>query len=275
MFKKSLITAVTAFGAMMMFSCGNYDSKEENGQTVNEISFQKIQIEFKDGTCHLDSLPGLRFSAKYAIPIDSTSSSKTISNFVEDFIVRSIRSNTDSAFIGKNTTSESKVKNAYEDLKASYYEYRKSYPDAQGCWEIEIDGDTIFTNRKLVSYGLAQYSYLGGAHPNTFTTFYLFDAQTGQETNPLTFITDSTQFLTLVEKTFRKVENLTPKSNLENEGYFLENGKFFLPANYTFCDKGILLHYNAYEIAPYVKGPISFTIPYSELKGLIKEELIF
>lgn len=253
----------------------NTESTHHSSEIVHSHTFHKLKFEFEDSNCGSESTPGLRFYTNFLIPNDSSAGGKNIARFVEDFIVRNIHSNTDSAFIGQNATSNNRIKNAYEDLREAYFDFRESYPDAMGCWEIEMNGDTIFTTSKVISYGLAQYSYLGGAHPNTFTTFYLFDSETGGELNPLSFFNDTTQLLQKVESTFRRVENLSSAADLESSGYFLENGKFFLPANFTFSDKGVLIHYNPYEIAPYVKGPISFTIPYHELKGNLKEELLF
>jgi hypothetical protein len=74
---------------------------------------------------------------------------------------------------------------------------------------------------------------------------------------------------------FRKTENLADTTNLEKAGYFLSNHKFFIPANYAFTREGVFFYYNPYEIAAYARGAITFTIPYSELEGIVKKELIF
>lgn len=244
-------------------------------QSHKSTAYHKLRFDYEEGICGNDSMPGLRFSTSYVVPSDSSAGGRNIADFIENFIVRNIHANTDSTFIGIRPSSGNRIKDAYEDLKDAYLDFRKSFPDAMGCWEIEMNGDSIFTSPKVISYGLAQYSFLGGAHPNTFTTFYLFDAHSGKELNPIRFFSDSTAFLNIVESRFRRVEKLSAADNLEEKGYFLQNGKFFLPANYIFSDKGVLIHYNPYEIAPYVKGPISFTIPYKELKGNLKEELLF
>jgi hypothetical protein len=89
-----------------------------------------------------------------------------------------------------------------------------------------------------------------------------------------TFIADSVALLKLVEKNFRKEEKLADNANLEEAGYFLSNHQFFVPANYVFTRDGILFYYNPYEIAAYARGAIQFTIPYSELNGIVKKENI-
>lgn len=274
MFNKFLFLFTALLFAFVFFGCSERSENKQN-ESTNSISYQKIRFDFQDGNCGGDSIPGVRLSTNFLITSDSSKAGLAINSFIENFIVRNIHSNTDSAFIESTPSNANPIKAAYESLRNSYFDFKKTFPDSPGCWEIEMNGDTIFTSPKVISYGLAQYSYLGGAHPNTFTSFYLFDPETGNELNPLDFFADTSQFLKIVETTFRRVENLPPTSNLENKGYFLQDGKFFLPANFIFSNKGVLIHYNPYEIAPYVKGPISFTIPYSELKGNLKEELIF
>jgi|GEM_PF-1066404 len=276
MFKKYFLPFSVLLLSVTIAGC-NQTSENTNdpAEFIHSHTYHKLKFDYQDGTCGADSVPGLRLFTRFLIPSDSTTGGKKIARFVEDFMVRNIHSYTDSTFIGTSPIGNNRLKSAYEDLRTAYYDFRESFPDALGCWEIEMNGDTIFTSPQVISYGLAQFSYLGGAHPNTFTTFYLFDSKTGEELNPLLFFDDTTQLLDKVESTFRRVENISPSANLENSGYFLENGKFFLPANFIFSEDGVLIHYNPYEIAPYVKGPISFTIPYHELKGNLKEELLF
>ena len=169
----------------------------------------------------------------------------------------------------------SEMENAAQAFTAGYQDFHRENPDAPGCWAVEVSGDTVFTTSKLVVYSLDQYSFTGGAHPNSFLGYYLFDAQTGQHQTWQTYVSDTVALLQKAEVAFRKLEGIPANANLEEQGYFLPDHVFFLPANLAFTREGVLFHYNPYEIAAYVRGPITFTIPYAELEGLVKRELIF
>jgi hypothetical protein len=43
----------------------------------------------------------------------------------------------------------------------------------------------------------------------------------------------------------------------------------------VFTPEGVHFFYNPYEIAAYARGPIELTIPYEELKGIIRKEAVF
>lgn len=47
-----------------------------------------------------------------------------------------------------------------------------------------------------------------------------------------------------------------------------------LPASFALTRQGLLMAYDYYEIASYADGVISYTIPYSKLKGILKPEFI-
>lgn len=42
--------------------------------------------------------------------------------------------------------------------------------------------------------------------------------------------------------------------------------RFDLPDNIGYSTKGLILHYNPYEVASYAEGPVVVTIPYSKAK---------
>ncbi|PWJ57409.1 uncharacterized protein DUF3298 [Dyadobacter jejuensis] len=167
------------------------------------------------------------------------------------------------------------VRSAFLLFEKNYTDFKADFPEAPGCWEIEIKGDTIMTTPKWMFYALQQYFFTGGAHPNTLQSDYAFDLESGKSVDMNYFISDTVALLNLAEKEFRKVEKLGPEVDLEEQGYFLANHKFFLPANYNFTREGLRLYYNPYEIAAYVRGSIVLTIPYDRLEGIVKMDLLF
>lgn len=216
---------------------------------------------------------GTEVSFTLLMPADSGKAAEQIRQFLQKSRVASITSTMDSAYV--HSFGELNEKVAYGAFDKTYKDFKKDFPDAPGCWEIVQKGDTILTTSKIVAYQLDLYTFTGGAHPNSNKQYTLFDRQTGVVVPFHAFVKDSVALLQKTEAAFRKLEKLQPGDNLEEKGYFLNNHKFFQADNCTFTREGILVYYNPYEIAPYVRGAIQFVIPYNDLKGIIREERVF
>jgi len=144
------------------------------------------------------------------------------------------------------------------------------YPDApSNQWFIESYSDTTFQNQNILSVQITESTFLGGAHPNSFTNFLNFEKSTGKTIGFDDIVKDKTAFLKIAEQAFRKNQELDAEGNLEDAGYFFEKGIFALPYNFTFNQEGIYLFFNPYEAAAYALGPIAFTIPYEDVKDVL------
>ena len=62
-----------------------------------------------------------------------------------------------------------------------------------------------------------------------------------------------------------------PGLNKENlDQAFRDSWPFDKTDNVFFTDKGLVLQYNVYHIAPYAMGQPTLTIPYSDLDGILR-----
>lgn len=261
-----------AFAAIIL-SC-NPSSKKENLEKGSGLNEGKLNQEIL-GNCDTISNKGVSVRINMWLPSDSGQVAKNIMKQLNEKVIERINSYSDSASIASNPQAKGSMKAAYEVFAKNYADFKKEFPDAPGCWEVELKGDTIMVTTKVLLYQLDHYAFTGGAHPNSFKSLHIFDGATGNEKEMKSFIADSVALLKKVETAFKKTEKLASDVDLEEEGYFLSNHQFFLPANYIFTRKGILFYYNPYEIAPYVKGVIQFVIPYEELEGLVRKESVF
>lgn len=162
-----------------------------------------------------------------------------------------------------------------EDIMNQFLE---DYKELQGedlpftmPWSLETEGQVLFQNEKLVSVQLYQYSYTGGAHPNTYSTVWMFNKsnQAPLEWQDLGVRKDTLEVI--AEKAFRKAAEIPVNQSLEEAGFF-EGEAFSLPQNYGLVKEGLLLYYNTYEIAPYVFGPTEVVIPWSDLKVVFETD---
>lgn len=258
---------------IFLFSCDS-SSKKEVQDSNTDYRTGRLDIQ-KFGGCDSVKNEGVMVSIRVWTPEGAGNVSATIQEEINSKVVDRINSYSDSASISANPDAKSSVKAAYDVFAGNYHGFKKQFPDSPGCWEVEVTGDTVMVTSRMLLYQFDHYSFTGGAHPNSFRSYHIFDLETGTEKEAKSFVTDSTALLRKVEAAFRREEKLDEKVDLEESGYFLADHQFFVPANYAFTRKGVFFYYNPYEIAAYARGPISFTIPYSELKGIVNEDLIF
>jgi hypothetical protein len=141
-------------------------------------------------------------------------------------------------------------------------------------WYIESIGKVEYINLKLISYSVTNYSYTGGAHPNSWMVFLNFDRETGElvSLRDLLIPGFDNKLNLLIEGQFRKDNDINQNEDISNNDKFsLFENKINYTNNFYITKDGISFFYNAYEIAAYVYGPIEVNIPYSKLKELIKK----
>ncbi|GAB2770052.1 hypothetical protein GCM10027275_10810 [Rhabdobacter roseus] len=272
---KQHLAALCLLSTLLAGACRQANQDEESTQRTG-ITFENATRQGTEvGSCDTANLGGAMVSVDLLMPADSGKATQALRKYLQETVVRLLYTYSDSAYQSTKKPNLSEMENAGQAFMASYRDFHQENPDAPGCWAVEMKGDTVATTPKLIVYSLDQYSFTGGAHPNSFLGYYLFDAQTGQHREWQTYVSDTVALYQKAEAAFRKLEEIPADANLEEQGYFLRDHVFFLPANVAFTREGVLFHYNPYEIAAYARGPISFTVPYAELEGVVKRELLF
>lgn len=256
------------------FIACNPSEKKDTEEKWTDL--KKGDVQKQDyGKCDSLKSSGVCVNIALWLPSDSGSIAANIRTQLDKKMIERINSHGDSASIASAPKANTDAQAASQVFINNYNHFKKDYPDAPGYWSIQLQGDTLMVTPKVLLYRLDHFAFTGGAHPNSFRSFHVFDAITGNEREAKYFIADSIALLKKVETAFRKLEKIEATANLEEKGYFLSDHQFFLPANYTFTQEGVLFYYNPYEIAAYARGSIFFTIPYHELNGIVKKDLLF
>jgi hypothetical protein len=156
---------------------------------------------------------------------------------------------------------------------SDYESFMKEFPDAFQSWFIERTGEVKLNRENIFSIDYMDYSYTGGAHPNTYITFKNFNLSTGEEITLDEIISDDNQqeLTKIAEAEFRKLKDLPTEADLGQAGFWFENNKFYLNDNFLITDSSLVFYYNNYEITAYAFGPTEITIPFSKIKSLIGE----
>ena len=220
--------------------------------------------------CDTNRNTGVDVSVDYILLSDDTEGARKINDSLRHLAVNSVISWLDSATVADHPDAQTDLTKAAVLLAADYETVRKDMGSLGGCWEVKTVADTVHAGPGALTVKYETFAYTGGAHPNSSLSFYNFDRKTGQALTLADMVSDTTALLQVVEKAFRKQQDLSPQNNLEEQGYFLRDGRFFLPGNVGMSSKGMVFYYNPYEIAAYAIGPIQVTIPYEQLNGILR-----
>lgn len=157
-----------------------------------------------------------------------------------------------------------------ETFMKDYDKFKKQFPQMPEVWTIDFTAKVYGETDKVLCLSFENSNYLGGAHPNTYTTFKNIDKQSG-DTIGLTNLFGSAfedKLNKLIDRNYRIMKKLKPGDNLAQNGDLFEN-KITLTHNFAVLnDKGIEFYYNAYDIAPYVMGPISVKLTAADIREL-------
>lgn len=185
----------------------------------------------------------------------------SLNKVVEDYISAPI-------FEEKTKTLEELAQSLINDYKKQ----KKEFPDFPGGYELERNVEVLYSNDKLVCVKFNEYSFFGGAHPNSVMFYTNVDLQTGKTIKLGELFVDryKDELNKIAEKYFRKERELKPDEDLEQAGFWFNENKFSVNENFAIQKSGLSFFFNDYEVTSHAAGPTLIEVPYSELKSIIK-----
>jgi len=162
--------------------------------------------------------------------------------------------------------AEVNLEEAANSLVKDFQEFHKEFPDSPQVWHVRLKSKITYEQEELLCLMIVSETFMGGAHGTLNKRYLTFNLQNGEPVHLIDRIADKAAFMIIAERNFRKQKKLSPIADLEKAGYWFADNKFALPANIGIDDQGYLLHYNAYEIAPYSMGPTDIKIGFEELE---------
>jgi predicted transport protein len=248
------------FLLVVLFSCKNETPKvtiTQNDTPVSEATMTlKSQKYIKiEGDC---SKACSKFSISYP-EIKGGNSDFQIS--VQEWVMAWVRDNVisseDNNKVKRMTLEETNV----EFSKAFQTEFKERPENFHG-FEIENKDTILCQNSKVVSLRMDCYANMGGAHPSMQTSIANFDPNTGGPIFVNKVIKDEKAILNMLEKKY-----IALKSEQSGEKFKIQtdNGKLTFPTNWGYTEKGILFHYNAYEVGSYAVGDADIFLTWEEM----------
>jgi len=168
-----------------------------------------------------------------------------------------------------------------KNLKPSYFQkqlkdfkndFDEINDDSFGTWYMWDSTDIDESYKEFVQVRRFNAYFTGGAHGSSYNETTLFSRESGEPLKLKDVIKDTKKLTLLGDKYFRKGMEIAPDANLEEEGFWFEEG-YKLNENFEFRDKYMIFTYNQYEIGPYAMGIILVEIPISKVKPLLKISL--
>jgi hypothetical protein len=141
-------------------------------------------------------------------------------------------------------------------------------------WLLQRKASVLFANDDVLTIAVTNIGYLGGAHGFNERTLLCFDLRNGKRLTMAELVTEKSQEVLrqVAEAEFRRVRRIPPERALQEEGFFAAPGEpFWVTDNFGVVESGILLHYNPYDIGPYVMGETDVVLPRDVVLPLLKD----
>lgn len=242
---------------LALASCA--DDKKENDHE-KELTFSIKNIEERLDNCNPEEGECTFISLSYPVAENGEGQAEDINKAVEKYIQNVID------FQDEEATKKPEV--LAQDFIANYKETAADFPEYELPWEATLLGKIAYRSPSVISIQFNSDMFTGGAHGYRSTNFLNFDPKTGQKMTSEDIF--SKDFVDYVEKDFRKKKNIPAGANINSTGLFFENDRFHLPINIGITSNKIILHYNAYEIAPYSAGQFVMSYPKAEISKYLK-----
>lgn len=171
-----------------------------------------------------------------------------------------------------NFDEESDAQNIESAVNAFVKDYKNlqgKFPEEAMPWEAKIIGVITFENNEIITIKLDSYLFTGGAHGYSTIRFLNFNKEKGIEMEHQELFKNINDFKTFAEAAFRDQESIPAEALINSTGYMFETENFYLPENIGYTDTGVLLFYEPYAIASYADGPVTLTLPFSEINPFL------
>ena len=147
-------------------------------------------------------------------------------------------------------------------------------PDSMGS-DLSVGYTVVLAQDDLVSikFDVGSY-YQGAAHPNSYSDVLNYDLKNGKQLKLADLFKPGAKFLQIIA--MYSIGDL--KKQAKDKGLLddqIESGAAPAAKNYlswNITKKGLVINFDAYQVAPYAAGPQFVMVPYSTLKDLINPD---
>lgn len=244
----------------LFYACKNDVKEEETKPERKQISFNSNTIQKSLDDCEPENGECTFISLNYPVAFGPENAAEKINKSIEEFLKNTIDYQDESEMEKPQELVDNFIKN--------YKESAAEFPEYELPWEATIIGKTLYQNDELICLQFNTDIFTGGAHGYRSENYLNYDAKSGKKLKKDDLFTSN--FKDFVEHRFREKHHIPEGSNINSTGMFFENDEFHLPNNIGFSKSEVILHYNAYEIAPYAAGDFRMVFTKAEIEKYLK-----
>jgi len=217
-------------------------------------------------------------NVKYPIPNDSSRSCSFSANIPiiesgNQVLVDSINAFISKTFFGKFSNTTLSLKEKVQAESDSFYQvYMNDFSEFNQAdfpltYQYDLKLSVAFFNNKYVTLKNDNYDYMGGAHGNYNTLYYVFNAENGKLLSSINeLVTDTLKLQETAKQQFYKLKNIDANKPINDQGYWFEKNEFSLNSNFGLLKDTVIFTFNPYEIASYADGQTEIKIPLNLFK---------
>lgn len=155
-----------------------------------------------------------------------------------------------------------------------YQRFRREASDEAVTYFVRRAAWVLRSTGTLLSIEVNQESFTGGAHPNASRSYLNLRPETGEEIRLDTVLAPGARgrLEAAAERRFRSARSVAPDQSLADAGFTFPDNRFVLSQRWGATPTGMVFHYDAYEIGPYVLGPTTLDLPWSEAATFLTPE---
>lgn len=152
--------------------------------------------------------------------------------------------------------------------------YQGNLPPSWLPLTVAVTYDITLNRNEILSFRYTDFEWLGGAHPSTNLTGFIYDTIQGKELKPEDLLLiDTTGIKQFIADEMRKLYQKNPENYFKEEVENLQKLNF--DYGYYLNEEGLVFFFNQYEVAPYVTGVVSIPLKYSEHPEKFRPNNIF
>ncbi len=263
----TFLTFAFVLGVFCSCECSNPETVE-NLNSSDSLTFEITTLEkalpcpaHMSGNCLEISIQNLRVTAGAPDSVLGT---------IEGSLAQAL-SSTDN-----NDYKTNNAEGIAQNLIAEYQQIIKELPDYGMAWNYQSYYDVFLNQQGLFGVQLSNNTFTGGAHPNSFTTYYTYSSHTGKKLDLKDLLNEgqTPELEALAEKKLRDLYEVPSNQTLEDAGFWFENNVFALSEHFKYNPQGLYFWYNQYEIASYAFGPVEIFFSYDEIKRFIRPQYL-
>lgn len=276
---KFFAAALSGVVLVSLCACGNKENSNTKTaaagitnfeiRTVIKSASQDYRVTYPEG----DST-GLKISASIQWPEEIGGNSLTALQDSLTAVLQTAKAdNIDQALTAYVNNPDILADGDSIDYQAERVDTLPSVSSSFMVYDISTSAAISEVNTKYVTYQVENYSYTGGAHPNTVSSPFTYDLAAGQVlTFDNTFLPGyESKLLEIIKNTLAAQLGVSGPNKLAEAGIFTD--QMFLSHDIFVNNGQLVFHYNPYDIAPYALGEINVSIPPYQLRDMLTTEV--